>query len=133
MADRPPAAPEVRDSLRAMPWGVRVFLLYGLLLLAFLGLTLPAVVSLAVEAPVSGLGLLWMLLLAYLVFTLTLVLQRKRVAWWLALGLASLALPLIPLLGLLAGLPGAALAAAMALAVAAGLLREPSRSWFVEP
>jgi hypothetical protein len=121
------------DTLRRMPNGVRVFLLYGFLLLAALGLTLPLVVAQAVEAPVSGIGLLWMLLLAYLVFTLTLVLQRKQAAFRLALGLATLTLPLVPLLGLFAGLPGALFALALAGLVFAALLRPGVRGWFVEP
>ena len=56
-----------------------------------MGLTLPLVVQQAVEAPISPLGLLWMLLLAYLVFTLTLILQRKQAAGCFSLGLATLA------------------------------------------
>src|ERR687894_401356 len=101
-------------SLRGMPAGVAIFLAYGFVLLALLGLMLPLIVEQAVEAPVSGIGLLWMLLLAYLIFTLTLVLQRKRVAWRLALGLARLTLPLVPLLGAVAGVPGALFALAVA-------------------
>src|SRR3989304_6134673 len=63
--------------LRAIPNGVRIFFCYAILVLAFLGLTLPLVVDQAVEAPVSGIGLVWMLLLAYLIFTMTLVLPRE--------------------------------------------------------
>ena len=59
---------------------------------------MPLVISQAVEAPISFIGLVWMLLLAYLIFTMTLVLQRKRAAYGLALGLATLCLPLAPLL-----------------------------------
>lgn len=119
--------------LRQMPNGVRLLLAFGFVLLAFVGLTLPLVIDLAVEAPVSPLGLLWMLLLAYLVFTLTLILQRKQAAWLLSIGLASLSIPLAVILyswagaiGLLAGL---VLAAALFLA-----LRGPrARAWFSEP
>ena len=39
-----------------------------------------------------------MVLLAYTIFTTTLVLQRKQAARGLALGLASLTIPLVPLL-----------------------------------
>ncbi len=120
-------------TLRAMPRGVLAFLAYGFALLAFLGLTLPLVVAEAVQAPVSGIGLLWMLLLAYLIFTLTLVLQRKQVAWRLALGLASLTLPLVPLLGFLAGAAGAVFALALAVALFLALLRPGVRAWFTEP
>lgn len=116
-----------------MPWGVRGFLAYALLLLALVGLGLPLVVSQAVEAPITPIGLVWMLLLAYAVFTLTLVLQRKRAAWGLALGLATLSVPLVPLLGLAAGLPGALAAAILAIALFGGLLRPRTRAWFGEP
>ena len=74
------------EVIRSMPTGVRLVLRFGFVLLAGVGLTLPLVINQAVEAPVSPLGLLWMLLLAYLVFTLTLILQRKQAAWMLSLG-----------------------------------------------
>jgi hypothetical protein len=119
--------------VRAMPIGVRVFLVYSLLLLSFLGLTLPLVVGEAVDAPISGIGLLWMLLLAYLIFTLTLTLQRKQAAYGLSLGLASLTVPLVPLLGWLAGGIGLAIALILAAAVLGSLLRPRTRTWFVEP
>jgi hypothetical protein len=120
-------------QLRAMPLGVRVFLAYGFVVLAAIGLTLPLVVAQAVEAPVSLAGLVDMLLLAYLVFTLTLVLQRKRAGYALALGLATLSLPLVPILYLSpAGLPGAALALLVALVVIGTLRRSSTKSWFVE-
>jgi hypothetical protein len=118
---------------RAMPAGVRVFLLYGLAVLALLGLTLPLIVEQAVATPVTALGLLWMLLLAYLIFTLTLVLQRKQAAYTLALGLASLTLPLIPLLAVTAGLAGAGGALLLAVAVFGSLLAPSVRRWFSEP
>lgn len=120
------------ELLRAMPTGVRVFLAYGFTVLAFLGLTLPLVVNEAVEAPVSPIGLLWMLLLAYLIFTITLVLQRKEAAYALALGLATLSVPLIPILGVYAGIPGALVAAAVAIVLFVALRRPDVRGWFVE-
>lgn len=116
-----------------MPNGIRLLLGYGMLLMAGLALTLPLVVELAVEAPISPLGLLWMLLLAYLIFTLTLILQRKRAAWGLSLGLATLSLPLIAVLywwgGLLPALAGVALAGSLLWS----LSRPAARGWFVEP
>lgn len=116
-----------------MPRGVRVLLAYGLTLLVLLALTLPLVIAQAVEAPISVLGLLWMLLLAYLIFTITLIVQRKQAAWALSVGLASLSLPLIPLLFLWGG----ALAALVGLLISAVLflsLREGAvRTWFSEP
>jgi hypothetical protein len=119
-------------TLRAMPNGVRVFLVYAFLMLAFLGLTLPLVVDQAVTMPVSAIGLVWMLLLAYLIFTITLVLQRKQAAYMLSLGLASLTVPLIWILGTFAGLPGAVFALALALILFRSLRRPASRAWFVE-
>src|SRR3990170_8175814 len=121
------------ETLRSMPGGVRVFLAYALVVLAFLGLTLPLVVDQAVEMPVSGIGILWMLLLAYVIFTTTLVLQRKQAAYVLSLGLASLTIPLIGVMGLYAGLPGAIFALVLAIILFRGLLGPASRGWFREP
>jgi len=121
------------ETLRAMPAGVRVFLAYALAILALVGLTLPLVVDQAVEAPVSGVGIVWMLLLAYLIFTITLVLQRKQAAYMLSLGLASLTIPLIGLLGFYAGLPGAIFALVLAIILFRSLRRPASRGWFREP
>jgi hypothetical protein len=123
----------MRETLRTMPGGVRIFMVYAFVVLAFLGLTLPLVVDQAVEAPVSAIGILWMLLLAYLIFTMTLVLQRKQAAYMLALGLSSLTIPLVGVLGLYAGLPGALFALALA-AILFRALRSPrARAWFTEP
>ncbi len=118
---------------RSMPNGVRVLLAYGFTLLAFLGLTLPLVVAEAVEAPISAPGLLWMLLLAYLIFTLTLVLQRKQAAYGLSIGLASLSVPLVPILGYFAGWAGALFAVALVVLLFAALRRRSVRGWFTEP
>jgi len=123
----------VFDVLRAMPAGVRVILSFGFLLLAGLGLTLPLVISQAVEAPVSPVGLLYMLLLAYLVFTLTLILQRKQAGWMLSLGLASLSVPLAIALYYLAGAPGLAAGIGLALLLFWSLRGERARGWFSEP
>ena len=121
------------EQLRAMPAGVRIFLAYAFLLLALLGITLPVIVAQAEQAPVTSLGLLWMLLLAYSIFTMTLVLQRKRAAYGLALGLATLTLPLIPLLALAAGVPGAIFAVVLAVVLFRALRGSAARGWFVEP
>ena len=121
------------ETFRSMPSGVRIFMAYAFVVLVFVGLTLPLVVDEAVEAPVTGTGVLWMLLLAYLIFTMTLVLQRKQAAYILSLGLASLTIPLIGVLGLYAGLPGAIFALVLALILFRALRRPTSRSWFTEP
>ena len=109
-----------------MPVGVILFLVYAFLMLAFLGLTLPKVIELAIEAPISPLGIVYMLLLAYLIFTITLVLQRKQAAYTLALGLASIGLTLI----LINPLGVFVLVAAVVVIV--GLRRPTSRGWFTE-
>ncbi len=118
--------------LRAMPNGVRLLLLYGFVLLALVALTLPLVVEQAVEAPVSPLGLLWMLLLAYLIFTLTLILQRKQAAWALSIGLATLSVPLIAVLFLWAGAIGALVGLAVSVLLFLSLRGRAVRQWFSE-
>lgn len=121
------------ERLRQMPNGVRVVLAYGFLLLGLVALTLPLVVEQAVEAPVSPLGLLWMLLLAYLIFTLTLILQRKQAGWGFSIGLATLSLPLIAVLYGWAGVAGALLGLALAAMLFLSLRRSAVRQWFSEP
>lgn len=116
-----------------MPTGVRVVLAFGFVLLAGIGLTLPLVISQAIEAPVSPIGLLYMLLLAYLVFTLTLILQRKQAAWMLSLGLASLSVPLAAVLYFWAALPGLLMGIALAAVLFWSLRGGRSRAWFSEP
>jgi len=81
-----------------MPGGIRLFLLYALLILAGIGLSLRFVVDQAIAAPVSLVGVIVMILLAYTIFTTTLVLQRKQAARGLAIGLASLIIPAVVLL-----------------------------------
>lgn len=121
------------DQVRAMPGGIRLFLAYALLVLAGVGLSLRFVVDLAIGAPLSGPGVVVMVLLAYTIFTTTLVLQRKEASRGLALGLASLTLPLIPWL-LVGGLwVQAVFVAALAALLFRGLLRPEVRSWLSEP
>jgi hypothetical protein len=116
----------------SMPLGVKVFLVYAFLILAGIGLSLRWVVDQAISAPISPMGVLWMILLAYTIFTTTLVLQRKEAARTLALGLASLTLPAIPLL-VLAGLwPYAIPVAILAAVLFRTLTRSPVRAWLNE-
>lgn len=121
--------------VRQMPRGVLLFLGYSFLVLAFLGLTMPIVIDEAVEAPISFIGVVWMALLAYLIFTMTLVLQRKQAAYSLALGLTSLLLPLalLSLFSPQGGTLGAVLAVTIFAILAVSLRRPSSRAWFVEP
>jgi hypothetical protein len=119
--------------IRAMPWGVRLFLIYAGLILAGIGLSLRFVVDLAVGAPVSGPGVVVMVLLAYTIFTTTLVLQRKEASRGLALGLASLTLPLLLYLLIAGLLIQAVFVAALAALLFRGLLRPDVRSYLGEP
>jgi hypothetical protein len=122
----------MRQASRMPPWGIALFLFYALLILAGVGLALPTVVDMALDMPVSFVGLVVMALLAYTIFTVTLVLQRKAAARTLALGLASLSL--MPILLALANgllLPAIALAAFAGL-LFRGLLRPSVLGWLDE-
>ena len=79
------------ERVRSMPGPIRLFLGYALLILVGIGLSLRFVVDQAIAAPVSPLGVIVMVLLAYTIFTVTLVLQRKQAGRGLAIGLAALA------------------------------------------
>ena len=119
--------------IREMPSGIRLFLIYALLILAGIGVSLRFVIDLAIGAPVSGPGVVVMVLLAYTIFTTTLVLQRKEASRGLALGLASLTLPLIPFLLLTGLLVQAAFVVALAALLFRGLLRPEVRAYLSEP
>jgi len=117
----------------AMPPGIRFFLVYAFLILAGIGLSLRFVVDQAVGMAVSPIGVVVMVLLAYTIFTTTLVLQRKQAARNLALGLASLTLPMIPLLLLGGLLVQTIFVAALAALLFRGLLRPNVRAYLSEP
>jgi hypothetical protein len=121
------------QAIRQMPGGLRLFLLYAGLILAGIGLSLRFVVDQAIEASVSFVGVVVMALLAYTIFTITLVLQRKEAGRGLAIGLASLTVPLVPLL-LLSQLPVEGIfVAAFGLLLFRGLLRPEVRAYLNEP
>jgi hypothetical protein len=123
---------------QSMPAGVRLFLGYALVILGLVGLSLRFVIDAAISAPVSGEGVVVMALLAYTIFTTTLVIQRKEAGRNLALGLASLTIPGVPLAwftfsrGPLGIVLGAALAL-LSFALFRGLTRESVRAWLNEP
>ena len=119
--------------IREMPSGIRLFLGYALLILAGIGVSLRFVIDLAIGAPVSGPGVVVMVLLAYTIFTTTLVLQRKEASRGLALGLASLTLPLIPFLLFTGLLVQAVFVVALAALLFRGLLRPEVRAYLSEP
>ncbi len=121
-----------------MPNGIRVFLVYGFAILALIGLSLRFVVDMAISAPVSPAGVVVMILLAYTIFTITLVLQRKQAARGLALGLASLTIPATPIAFFSfavasAGLVAAIFFAALAIVLFRGLLRPEVRTYLDQP
>ena len=116
-----------------MPNTVRVFLAYALALLAGLGISLRYIVDEAVSAPISPIGVVWMGLLAYTIFTITLVLQRKEAGRGFALGLATLTIPAIPLLLLNQLFPAAIVVAAVGIAVFWALTRPSVRAYLREP
>ena len=116
-----------------MPGGVRLFLAYALVLLAGIGLSLRWVIDQAISAPVSFPGLVVMILLAYTIFTITLVLQRKEASRGLAVGLSSLTIPAIPLAILAAQPVAAGFFAALALLLFRGLRRPEVAAWLNEP
>src|SRR5256712_3672332 len=120
-------------SLRGMPWGVALFVVYALAILAGVGLSLGFVVDQAQTVPVTPLGLVVMALLAYTIFTVTVVLQRKAAARGLALGLSTLALPAIPLALLFGQLIGAVLLAALAALLFRGLRTSAAAAWLDQP
>jgi len=115
-----------------MPGGIRLFLVYALVLLAGIGISLRFVVDLAIGAPVSGPGVVVMVLLAYTIFTTTLVLQRKQAARGLALGLASLTLPLLLYVLALGLVPQTLFLGALAVLLFRGLLSPATRAWLSE-
>jgi len=121
------------EVIRAMPRGVLIFMGYALLVLSVLGLFMSRVIDEAISAPISFIGLVWMALLAYLIFTMTLVLQKKQAAYGLSLGLTSL---LLPLAAILAFAPAGwilSIVAIVLFAIVVWSLRRPaSRAWFSE-
>ncbi len=128
----PTTAPGPLPSTRSMPPVIQVFLGYAFLILGVIGLSLRFVVDLAVAAPVSLVGLVVMALLAYDIFTITLVLQRKEASRSLALGLSSLTVPAVPLALFSGMLPVALLVAALGILLLRGLAGDAARAWLNE-
>jgi hypothetical protein len=121
------------QRIREMPGGIRLFLLYGSLILAGIGISLRYVIDQAIAAPVSLIGVVVMVLLAYTIFTMTLVLQRKQAGRGLAIGLATLTVPLIPLLALGQLFVQAIFVGSLSLLLFRGLLRPEVRTYLDEP
>lgn len=119
--------------IRLMPGGIRLFLVYAFLILAGIGLSLRFVVDQAIAAPVSPLGVIVMVLLAYTIFATTLVLQRKQAGRGMAIGLASLTVPAALLLAI-SPVPVAApiFVAVLGVLLVRGLLRPEVRTYLSE-
>ena len=115
-----------------MPWAIRLFLGYAFVILAGIGVSLRFVVDQAIAAPVSPLGIVVMVLLAYTIFTATLVLQRKAAARSLALGLATLTVPPIPWAIVLGLVPVAVFFLALAILLIRGLRTPAVSAWLNE-
>ena len=129
-----------------MPLGVRLWFGWAFALLAATGLLLGRIVQFvdfSERAPFSLLGIFMMVELAVLLFGITVALQRKRIAYRFAIGIAFLAVPVLaglppPLLQLppeaangwyVATVP---IGAVITVALLAGLLRPSARAWFDE-
>jgi succinate-acetate transporter protein len=116
-------------SVRGMPWGVGLFLVYAFLILAGVALSLGNIVDQAVLVPITFPGVVAMALLAYTIFTITMVLQRKAAGRGLAMGLTSLAVPAIPLAVLYGLWPAAVFVAALAALLYRGLRAPGATAW----
>ncbi len=120
------------DRRRVPPPGVLLYLGYAFLVLGVIGVSLRWVVDQAISAPLSIPGIVAMVLLAYTIFTITMVLQRKQAARGLALGHATLTIPAVPLL-LLSPVPPLAIAPAiLGVLLFVGLRRPSVRAWLSE-
>lgn len=129
------------------PIGVLLWFVWAFLLLLGTGLLLPRIISFvdfSPRAPFSLLGIFMMIELAAVLFGITVALQRKRIAYRFAIGIALLPVPI------LAGLPPVLLdmpvdaangwyllmvpiGLVISAVLIAGLLREGSRQYFSEP
>ena len=116
-----------------MPFGIRLFLAYGALILVGIALSMRTVVDQAATMPISPIGVVVMILLAYTIFTMTLVIQRKQAAFGLALVLASLVIPGVLLLAISPVHPAIPFfLAAFGLLLFRGLLRPDVRTYLSE-
>ena len=135
------------DERPETPTAVRLWFGWAFLLLAVTGLLMGRIVEFidfSERAPFSLLGIFMMIELAAVLFGITVALQRKRIAYRFAIGIALLPVPI------LAGLPPVLLAmpaevangwyvlmVPIGLVISAililGLLRETSRQYFSEP
>ena len=116
-----------------MPTGLRIFLVYALAILVVIGLSMRYVVDTAIATPITLQGVAAMALLAYTIFTITTVLQRKQAARGLAMGLASLTVVAVPFFVLYSPWPLAMVDVLVGIALFRGLTRPAVRSFLIEP
>jgi hypothetical protein len=130
-----------------MPLAVRLWFVVAFSLLALTGVMLGRVVEFidfSERAPFSLLGIFVMIELALVLFGITVALQRKRIAWRFAIGIAFLPMPILAgLPPVLLELPSTAAAGwylltapvglLLTIALLIGLLRRSSRAYFSEP
>ena len=129
-----------------MPLAVRLWFVVAFSLLAFTGVMLGRIVEFidfSERAPFSLLGIFVMIELAVVLFGITVALQRKRIGWRFAIGIAFLPMPI------LAGLPPVLLelpptaasgwyllmvpiGALITVGLLIGLLLPGARAWFNE-
>ena len=139
--DRPPTT----DAERT-PLGVLLWFGWAFILLAITGVLLPKIidfVDFSPRAPFSLLGIFMMAELALVIFGITVALQRKRIAWRMAVLISFLPVPILAgLPPALLGLAGSAAAGWYILFVPIGLvisavlvgllLRRSARAYFSE-
>jgi len=129
----PTSPPAVEGRRARMPFGIRLFLVYGALILVGIALSMRTVVDQAAVMPISPLGVVVMILLAYTIFTMTLVIQRKQAGFGLAVVLASLVIPAVLLLATSPVHPALPFfVAAFGLLLFRGLLRPEVRTYLSE-
>lgn len=138
-------APEAPETPTPLP--VKLWFGWAFALLAVTGLLLGRVVEFidfSERAPFSLLGIFIMIELAAVLFGITTALQRKRIAYRFAIGIALLAVPILAgLPPILLEMPPAAangwytltvpLGALISLGLVVGLLRPSARGYFSEP
>ena len=141
-----PAPDQEPSPAPSMPIGVRLWFIWAFVLLAITGILLPRIiefVDFSQRAPFSLLGIFMMLELAAVLFGITVAMQRKRIAFRFAIGIAVLPAPILAgLPPILLDFPPAAVAGwqglfvplglVISVVLIVGLLRPRSRAYFSE-
>lgn len=142
----PPSLPPPEPPRGPIPWGVRAWFVWAFALLAGTGILLPRIiefVDFSQKAPFSLLGIFMMFELAVLLFGITVAMQRKKIGFRFAIGIAVLAAPILAgLPPVLLDFPPQAVAGwqglfvpvglLISIVLIVGLLRPGSRAYFSE-